>query len=131
MSILLDGAPSVDGSSVKRWTFTLGTDERLLVFERPDKYVTEDTGRFRLTVQRYDGSHVGTSFADSKAHAIQLARYIERDVKKGTNDPAWQIITRAISERGVRQALALEALKKRGLYLSDEQKKQAGVALAA
>lgn len=42
--------------------------------------------------------------------------------------PAYIIIIRAIHERGESQRTALRALKARGLWLSDEQKQQAGVA---
>lgn len=39
--------------------------------------------------------------------------------------PAYIIIIRAVHERGKNQRLALEALKGRGLWLSDEQKRMA------
>lgn len=54
--------------------------------------------------------------------------YIRRDREKGHLDPAYQIITRTIWCRGERQQLALEALKRRGLWLTEDQKRQAGVA---
>lgn len=41
--------------------------------------------------------------------------------------PAFVIIIRAIHERGENQRIALEALKARGLWLSDDQKAQAGL----
>ena len=40
--------------------------------------------------------------------------------------PDYAVIIRAIHERGATQTQALEALKARGLWLSDEQKEQAG-----
>lgn len=58
----------------------------------------------------------------------QKARWIERDRQHGVDDPAYQIIIRATWERGERQAIALAHLKQRGLWLSDDQKRQAGVA---
>ena len=57
----------------------------------------------------------------------QRARFIERDRKIGQYDPAYQIITRAIHERGERQTLALAHLKARGLWLTVDQKRQAGL----
>lgn len=43
------------------------------------------------------------------------------------NDPAWQIIIRAIWTRGERQQIAVKHLAERGLWLSAEQKMQAGL----
>lgn len=47
------------------------------------------------------------------------------------SDPAYQIIIRAIWCRGEQQRLALQHLRERGLWLSDEQQKQAGLLPAA
>jgi hypothetical protein len=41
--------------------------------------------------------------------------------------PAYAVIIRAIHERGPNQAAALLELERRGLWLSTDQKKQAGV----
>lgn len=41
--------------------------------------------------------------------------------------PAWCVITRAIWERGRTQTAALRELGRRGLWLSDDQRKQAGL----
>lgn len=41
--------------------------------------------------------------------------------------PARCVITRAIWERGRTQAAALRELDRRGLWLSDDQRKQAGL----
>lgn len=54
-------------------------------------------------------------------------KYVERDRRNGHTDPAYQIIIRAIWCRGERQRLALAALKERGLWLTEEQKRQAGL----
>ena len=48
-----------------------------------------------------------------------------RDV---TKIPAYAVIIRAIHERGAAQAEAMAELARRGLWLSAEQKRQAGVA---
>jgi hypothetical protein len=42
--------------------------------------------------------------------------------------PAYAVITRATWERGAIQAEALAELDRRGLWLSDDQRKQAGLA---
>jgi len=57
----------------------------------------------------------------------QQERWIERDRNRGMLDPAYQIIIRATWERGERQRLALEHLAMRGLWLSEDQKRQAGL----
>lgn len=48
-----------------------------------------------------------------------------RDVRR---IPAWCVITRAIWERGRNQRNALKELDRRGLWLSVEQRQQAGLA---
>ena len=47
-----------------------------------------------------------------------------------TKIPAYAVIIRAIHERGPSQRDALAELDRRGLWLSDDQKRQAGVAHA-
>lgn len=46
------------------------------------------------------------------------------DVKK---IPAYAVITRALYESGEAQREAIKEMERRGLWLSDDQKKQAGV----
>ncbi len=41
--------------------------------------------------------------------------------------PSYAVIIRAIHERGEIQKAALREMERRGLWLSDEQKRQAGV----
>ena len=48
----------------------------------------------------------------------------KRDISKF---PAFAIIIRAIHERGASQEEALSELARRGLWLSDDQKAQAGL----
>lgn len=57
----------------------------------------------------------------------QMAQWIKRDHEHGVADPAYQIIIRATWERGARQEIALGQLAQRGLWLSDDQKRQAGI----
>lgn len=54
-------------------------------------------------------------------------RLIARDRKHGMTDPAYQIIIRAIHCDGERQRLALRHLEERGLWLTDDQMRQAKV----
>ena len=63
----------------------------------------------------------------SARKAEQLARFIARDLAEGLHDPAYQIIIRATWERGERQEIALRHLKERGLWLTEDQKRQAGI----
>lgn len=42
--------------------------------------------------------------------------------------PAYAVITRCIWERGPTQAEALKELDRRGLWLTDDQRRQAGLA---
>lgn len=42
--------------------------------------------------------------------------------------PAFQVIINAIHEHGTRQVIALDMLSRRGLWLSPEQRQQAGLA---
>lgn len=62
-----------------------------------------------------------------KPTAKQTAAWIKRDIERGVDDPAYQIIIRATWERGERQAIALGHLRQRGLWLSPEQRQQAGL----
>jgi hypothetical protein len=57
----------------------------------------------------------------------QIARWIKRDREHGLDDPAYQLIIRATWERGERQEIALGHMAERGLWLSDDQKRQAGL----
>lgn len=54
--------------------------------------------------------------------------FIEHDVTEIRDDPSFAIIIRSIHERGIRQALALAELRRRGLWLSHSQERQAGLA---
>lgn len=53
--------------------------------------------------------------------------YIAYDLKTIRTHESYQVITRAISCRGERQRLALAELDRRGLWLSSDQKRQAGL----
>ena len=62
-----------------------------------------------------------------KPTEAQTARWIKRDREHGLDDPAYQIIIRATWERGERQAIALDHLRQRGLWLAPEDRQQAGL----
>jgi hypothetical protein len=126
MSIRLEGQPSTDGLGVKRWTYNLDHGHVLHVFERPSD-TCQPAHKFMLRLMERDGSFLSVSFVPRKDTAAQLARYIDRDVREGDHDESYQLIIRAIHERGIRQKLALRAIERRGLWLSEDQKRQAGV----
>ena len=130
MSIYLNTEPSIDPNGVKHWTFDLGAGNVLDVVERPEYRRVSPLAVFRLSLSHCNGKR-SHSFARNQTSAQQLARYIERDVAEGARDAGYQIITRAIHKRGVRQALALEALAKRGFSLTPKQRQRAELLDAA
>ena len=128
MTTFLDDPASIDGAGTKRWTYHVDGGLVLHVFERQRDYLSKGEARFRLRLSTWTGTVVGNSWETTKVKAAQLARWIERDAREGATDEAYHIIIRAIHEHGIRQALALDALVRRGLYLSLEQRQQAQVA---
>jgi hypothetical protein len=63
--------------------------------------------------------------------ALALSQDAQEFARTGMLPVAWlepyQIIIRCINMRGDNQAAALDELKRRGLWLSDDQKRQAGL----